>query len=150
MIDPNYLKLSDDLQEYEKINIEFNDDIIIKPNETIKKKCLIKLLNSPMKNKETDDEVIKELQKKLNELSDAKLKDTYWEIETGDYLNGEQINELEIEKDKIIKKLNPENKIKKINEIYETIIGFCKKYEELCIKKYPEAPLPLEVLKSLN
>ena len=40
----------------------------------------------------------KSYKKKLNELSDAKLKDTYWEIETGDYLNGEQVNELEIEK----------------------------------------------------
>ena len=28
-------------------------------------KCLIKLINSPMKDKETNDEVIKELQKKL-------------------------------------------------------------------------------------
>jgi vacuolar-type H+-ATPase subunit I/STV1 len=116
----------------------------------LKEKCLIKLSNSPMRNKETDDQVIKELQKKLNELSDEKLKDTYWEIETGEYLNGEQVNELEIERDKIIKKLNLENKEKKTDEIYETIISFCKKYEELCVKKYPEAPLPLEVLKSLN
>ena len=116
----------------------------------LKEKCLIKLSNSPMRNKETDDQVIKELQKKLNELSDEKLKDTYWEIETGEYLNGEQVNELEIERDKIIKKLNLENKGKKTDEIYETIISFCKKYEELCVKKYPEAPLPLEVLKSLN
>ena len=118
--------------------------------EGLKEKCLIKLSNSPMRNKETDDQVIKELQKKLNELSDEKLKDTYWEIETGEYLNGEQVNELEIERDKIIKKLNLENKGKKTDEIYETIISFCKKYEELCVKKYPEAPLPLEVLKSLN
>ena len=116
----------------------------------LKEKCLIKLSNSPMRNKETDDQVIKELQKKLNELSDEKLKDTYWEIETGEYLNGEQVNEIEIERDKIIKKLNLENKGKKTDEIYETIISFCKKYEELCVKKYPEAPLPLEVLKSLN
>ena len=56
-----------------------------------------------MKDKETDDEVIKELQKKLNELSKDELKDTYWEIETGNYLNGEQINELEQEKDQMIK-----------------------------------------------
>ena len=116
----------------------------------LKEKCLIKLSNSPMRNKETDDQVIKELQKKLNELSDEKLKDTYWEIETGEYLNGEQVNELEIERDKIIKKLSFENKENKKDEIYETIISFCKKYEELCVKNYPEAPLPLEVLKSLN
>ena len=118
--------------------------------EGLKEKCLIKLSNSPMRNKETDDQVIKELQKKLNELSDEKLKDTYWEIETGEYLNGEQVNELEIERDKIIKKLSFENKENKKDEIYETIISFCKKYEELCVKNYPEAPLPLEVLKSLN
>ena len=31
-------------------------------------KCLIKLTDSPMKDKETNDEVIKELQKKLKEL----------------------------------------------------------------------------------
>ena len=118
--------------------------------EGLKEKCLIKLSNSPMRNKETDDQVIKELQKKLNELSDEKLKDTYWEIETGEYLSGDQVNELEIERDKIIKKLSFENKENKKDEIYETIISFCKKYEELCVKKYPEAPLPLEVLKSLN
>ena len=116
----------------------------------LKEKCLIKLSNSPMRNKETDDQVIKELQKKLNELSDEKLKDTYWEIETGEYLSGDQVNELEIERDKIIKKLSFENKENKKDEIYETIISFCKKYEELCVKNYPEAPLPLEVLKSLN
>ena len=34
--------------------------------------------------------------------------------------------------------------------VYETIITFCKNYEELCKKKYPEAPLPLEILKSFN
>ena len=32
-------------------------------------KCLFKLTDSPMKDKETNDEVIKELQKKLKELS---------------------------------------------------------------------------------
>ena len=117
--------------------------------EGLKEKCLIKLSNSPMRNKETDDQVIKELQKKLNELSDEKLKDTYWEIETGEYLSGDQVNELEIERDKIIKKLSFENKENKKDEIYETIISFCKKYEELCVKKYPEAPLPLEILKSI-
>ena len=30
------------------------------------------------------------------------------------------------------------------------IMDFCKKYEELCIIKYPDAPLPLEILESIN
>ena len=118
--------------------------------EGLKDKCLIKLSNSPMKNKETSDKVIKELQNKLNKLEVEELKNTYWEIETGEYLNGEQIKELELEGDKMIKKLKFKNNDKNVEEVYETITGFCKKYEELCIKKYPEAPLPLELLKSLN
>jgi hypothetical protein len=116
----------------------------------LKDKCLIKLVNSPMKNTKTDDEIINELQKKLNELETKKLKDTYWEIETGEYLNGEQIKELENEKDIMIAKLELEGDDRKKNKVYETIISFCKKYEKLCIKKYPDAPLPLEVLKYLN
>ena len=55
--------------------------------DSLRDKCLSKLINSPMKDKETDDEVIKELQKKLNELNIDELEDTYWEIETGNYLN---------------------------------------------------------------
>ena len=39
---------------------------------------------------------------------------------------------------------------KKEDEVYQTVMGFCKSYEELCQKKYPEAPLPLEILKSIN
>ena len=116
----------------------------------LRDKCLNKLINSPMRDKETDDEVIKELQKKLNKLNKDELKDTYWEIETGNYLNGNQINELEEEKDQMIRKLDNKNNKFKDNEVYEIIISFCKKYEELCIKKYPEAPLPLEILKSFN
>ena len=118
--------------------------------EGLKDKCLIKLSNSPMKNKETNDEVIKDLQNKLKELGADELKDTYWEIETGEYLNGKQIKELELQRDKMIKQINLENNDKEIDEVYEIIISFCRKYEELCIKKYPEAPLPLEILKSLN
>ena len=57
-------------------------------------KCLIKLTESPMKDKETNDEVIKELQKKLKELSDEELKNTFWEIETGEFINNDQIKEL--------------------------------------------------------
>jgi hypothetical protein len=116
----------------------------------LRDKCLNKLINSPMRDKQTDDEVIKELQKKLNKLNKDELKDTYWEIETGNYLNGNQINELEEEKDQMIRKLDNKNNKFKDNEVYEIIISFCKKYEELCIKKYPEAPLPLEILKSFN
>ena len=116
----------------------------------LRDKCLNKLINSPMRNKETDDEVIKELQKKLNELNKDQLDDTYWEIETDNYLNGKQIKDLEQEKDQMIRKLDRKNNTNKDNEVYEVIIIFCKKYEELCIKKYPEAPLPLEILKTFN
>ena len=116
----------------------------------LRDKCLNKLINSPMKDKETDDEVIKELQKKLNELNIDELEDTYWEIETGNYLNGKQIKEIEKEKDQMIRKLDHKNNRNKDNEAYEVIISFCKNYEELCVKKYPEAPLPLEILKTFN
>ena len=30
------------------------------------------------------------------------------------------------------------------------LMDFCKKYEELCIVKYPDAPLPLEILNSTD
>src|SRR6056300_1965552 len=116
----------------------------------LKDKCLVKLINSPMRDKKTDDEVIKELKSKLDNLSEEELKDTYWEIETGEYLSGKQVKELEDEREQMIKKLDLENKSNKTDEAYETIIGFCKKYEELCTKKYPEAPLPLESLKAFN
>jgi hypothetical protein len=116
----------------------------------LKDKCLNRIINSPMRYKKTDDEIIKELQKKLNELSKDELEDTYWEIETGNYLNGRQIKELEQEKDQMIKKLDRKNNKDKDNEIYEIIISFCKKYEEICIKRYPETPLPLEILKTFN
>jgi len=109
-------------------------------------KCLIKLINSPMKNKETNDEVIKELQKKLKELSTEELENTYWEIETGEFLNKDQIKELEQERDQMIKSLDLKNK----DNVHQVIANFCKKYEELCSIKYPDAPLPLEILKSIN
>ena len=107
-------------------------------------KCLIKLIDSPMKDKETDDEVIKQLQKKLKELSNDELKDTFWEIETGEFVNSIQIKELKQERDQIIKSLDLNNK----DSVHKVLIDFCKKYEELCIVKYPDAPLPLEILKS--
>ena len=103
-----------------------------------------------MRDKKTDDKVIKELQKKLNELNKDELDDTYWEIETDNYLNGKQIKDLEQEKDQMIRKLDLKNNANQDNEVYEVIISLCKKYEELCVKKYPEAPLPLEILKIFN
>ena len=107
-------------------------------------KCLIKLINSPMKDKETDDEVIKELQKKLKELNNEELKSTFWEIETGEFVNKDQIKELEQQRDQMIENLDLKNK----DSVHKILMDFCKKYEELCIVKYPDAPLPLEILKS--
>ena len=109
-------------------------------------KCLIKLINSPMKDKETNDEVIIQLQKKLKGLSNDELENTFWEIETGEFLNNDQIKELEQERDQMIKSLDLNDK----DNVHQVLINFCKKYEELCIIKYPDAPLPLEILKSIN
>lgn len=113
----------------------------------LRDKCLGKLKNSPMRDKQTNDETIKVLQKKLNDLPDEEMNNTFWEIETGEFFSDEQIKELEKDRSDLISKLDLN---KKENEIHETIISFCKNYEELCKKKYPEAPLPLEILKSLN
>ena len=109
-------------------------------------KCLIKLINSPMKDKETNDEVIIELQKKLKELSNDDLENTFWEIETGEFINNDQINELKRERDQMVKSLD----LKEKDNVHQVLVNFCKKYEELCIIKYPDAPLPLEILKSVN
>ena len=116
----------------------------------LKDKCLGKLINSPMRNTKSEDEVILELQNKLNTLDEAKLNDTYWEIETGEYLSGAQVKELENQRDEMIKNLDLSNDQKKSDTVYETIISFCKKYEDLCKVKYPDAPLPLEISKNLN
>ncbi len=97
-----------------------------------------------MKDKQTDDEVIKELQKKLKELSNEELENTFWEIETGEFVNNKQIKELEQERDQMIESLDLKNK----DNAHKILMNFCKKYEELCIVKYPDAPLPLEILKS--
>ena len=102
-----------------------------------------------MRNAKTKDEVIVELQNKLNQLSVNELNDTYWEIETGEYLTGQQVEELEKAKEEMIKKLDLQNN-NKDDEVFDTIIDLCKKYENLCTKKYPEAPLPLEILKTFN
>ena len=113
----------------------------------LKDKCLIKLKDSPMRNKKTNDEIIKELQNKLNDLSDDELNNTYWEIETGEFFSREQMKELEGDRNNFIEKLDLSSKE---GDVYQTIISFCKSYELLCQKKYPEAPLPLEILKSTN
>ena len=89
-------------------------------------KCLVKLMNSPMKDKETNDEVIIELQKKLNELSEDELKNTFWEIETGEFVSNDQIKELEQERDQMIESLDLKNK----DNVYEVLFTVCKKYEE--------------------
>tara|TARA_Y100000768_G_scaffold185000_1_gene138507 strand:+ start:128 stop:649 length:522 start_codon:yes stop_codon:yes gene_type:complete len=112
----------------------------------LRDKCLGKLKNSPMRDKETEDETIKLLQKKLNNLSDNELEDTFWEIETGEFFSGEQIKKLENNCSELIKELNLKNK----KEVQKTIMSICENYERLCEKKYPEAPLPLEILKSIN
>ena len=105
-------------------------------------KCLRKLTSSPMRNTKTDDETIIELQKKLNELKEEELNDTYWEVETGEFLRGQDIKEIEEERDTLIKFLTSKN------EASETIATLCKNYEKLCKKKYPEAPLPLAILNT--
>ena len=113
----------------------------------LRDKCLSMLKNSPMKNKPTTDKTILELQNKLKELNDEELNNTYWEIETGEFFSNNQIKELESNRSELIEKLNiTKNK----NEVFQTIISFCKNYEKLCQQKYPEAPLPLEILKSIN
>ena len=99
-----------------------------------------------MKDKETNDEVIIELQKKLKELSNNDLENTFWEIETGEFINNDQIKELERERDQMIKSLDLKDK----DNVHQVLVNFCKKYEELCIIKYPDAPLPLEIIKSVN
>ena len=105
-------------------------------------KCLGKLLNSPVRDKKIDDEIIIELQKKLNELKIEELNDTYWEVETGEFLRGQDVKEIEKERDTLIKFLRSKD------EVNETIATLCKNYEKLCKEKYPEAPLPLEILKN--
>ena len=106
----------------------------------LENKCLGKLINSPMRDNKTDDEIILELQKKLNELKTEELNDIYWEVETGEFLRGQDIKEIKEERDTLIKFLISKD------EAHETISTLCKNYEKLCKEKYPEAPLPLEIL----
>ena len=105
-------------------------------------KCLGKLTNSPMRDSKTEDEIILELQKKLNELKTEELNDIYWEVETGEFLRGQDIKEIKEERDTLIKFLISKD------EAHETISTLCKNYEKLCKEKYPEAPLPLEILEN--
>jgi len=104
----------------------------------LKDKCLGKLTSSPMKDSKTDDEIILELQKKLNKLKTEELNDTYWEVETGEFLTGKDIKKIEDERDTLIKFLSSKD------DASETIATLCKNYEKLCKEKYPEALLPLE------
>ena len=115
--------------------------------EGLRDKCLAKLKNSPMRDKQTNDETIKVLQKKLNDLTDEEMNNTFWEIETGEFFSNEQMKELESNRNSFIEKLDLSTKE---DDVYQTIISFCKSYEILCQEKYPEAPLPLEILKSTN
>ena len=108
--------------------------------DDLKDKCLGKLINSPMKNSKTKDAIIVELQKKLTTLKIEELNDTYWEVETGEYLSGQDIKQIELERDTLIKFLISKD------EAHDTVRTLCKNYEKLCIEKYPEAPLPLEIL----
>ena len=77
-------------------------------------------------------------------MSNEELENTYWEIETGEFVNKDQIKELEQQRDQMIENLDLKNK----DSVHKILMDFCKKYEELCIVKYPDAPLPLEILKS--
>ena len=121
------------LAEGKPYNVFLND---------LKDKCLGKLLNSPMRDSKTTDKIIIELQKKLNELKTEELNDTYWEVETGEFLRGQDVKEIEQERDTLIKFLTSKD------EANETIVTLCEKYEKFCKEKHPEAPLPLEILNN--
>ncbi len=116
--------------------------------EGLRDKCLAKLKNSPMRNKDTDDEIIKLLQNKLKNLNDEELEDTFWEVETGEFFSGNQIKELENKCSDLINDLNLLDTNR--NLVQRKIMSYCEMYEKLCKKKYPEALLPLEILKSKN
>ena len=139
----NKISTKDAISKYFESN-HFAGLIEGKPYNTflddLKDKCLGKLANSPMKDSKTKDEIIVELQRKLNTLNFEELNDTYWEVETGEYLSGADIKEIEIERDTLIRFLNSKD------EAHDTVSTLCKIYEKLCKEKYPEAPLPLGIL----
>ena len=72
----------------------------------LRDKCLGKLKDSPMKNKQSTDKTILELQDKLNNLNDEDIDNTYWEIETGEFFSSDQIKELESNRNELIEKLD--------------------------------------------
>ena len=78
-----------------------------------------------MKDSKTDDKIIIELQRKLNTLKIEELNDTYWEVETGEYLSGADIKEIEFERDTLIKFLTSKD------EAHDTVSTLCKNYEKL-------------------
>ena len=90
--------------------------------DDLKDKCLGKLVNSPMKDSKSEDEIIIELQRKLNTLKIEELNDTYWEVETGEYLSGVDIKEIELERDTLIKFLTSKD------EAHDTVSILCKEY----------------------
>ena len=96
--------------------------------EGLKDKCLIKLKNSPMRNKQTNDEIIKELQNKLNNLSEDELNNTYWEIETGEFFSTDQIKELENNRNNLIEKLDLS---KNEEDVYKTIISYLRSFHRI-------------------
>ena len=100
--------------------------------EGLRDKCLGKLKNSPMRNTQTDDPTIIELQNKLNKLSDEELDNTYWEIETGEFFTGEQIKELEERRNNLKSNLII-NENSKHDSVLKIIIGFCETYEKSAI-----------------
>ena len=102
--------------------------------EDLKDKCLNKLINSPMKDSETKDEIIIELQRKLKTLKIEELKDTYWELETGDFLSGQDIKEIEKERDNLIEFLTSKDEAK------DTITTLCKNYEKIVKKSIQKHP----------
>ena len=60
-----------------------------------------------------------------------------------------KIKELEEMRNNLISKLIIKENSKQ-DSVLKIIMGFCETYEKLCQIKYPEAPLPLEILKSVN
>ena len=97
--------------------------------DDLKGKCLGKLINSPMKDSKTEDEIIIELQRKLDTLKFEELNDTFWEVETGEYLNGHDIKEIELERNTLI------NFLATKDEAHDTISTLCRNYEKLCKSK---------------
>ena len=73
----------------------------------------------------TDDEIIIELQRKLNTLKIEELNDTYWEVETGEYLRGHDIKEIEEERDTLIKFLTSKDEANETVALFAKIMKNC-------------------------